>query len=80
MVSVDVFLEYVDQIADEKPAYKLGHDGTGGKCDCIGLPLLEEDAWEQSTPGVGSVLITTKMVQVLREMQRVVDTMRMENQ
>ncbi len=37
MITVSQFLESVDQIAGEKPTYKLGADGTGGKCDCIGL-------------------------------------------
>ena len=31
------FLINVDAIAGEKPPYQLGHDGSDGKCDCIGL-------------------------------------------
>lgn len=31
------FLSNVDAIAAEAPSYKLGGDGTGGECDCIGL-------------------------------------------
>lgn len=31
------FLSAVEAIAAEKPAYQLGHDGSDGKCDCIGL-------------------------------------------
>jgi uncharacterized protein YraI len=31
------FLRYVDEIAAEDPGYQLGHDGSDGKCDCIGL-------------------------------------------
>ena len=27
----------VEEIADSKPSYKLGHDGSDGTCDCIGL-------------------------------------------
>lgn len=52
MVSVDRFLEYVDQIADEKPSYKLGHDGTGGKCDCIGLIIGAIRRADGKWPGI----------------------------
>ena len=31
------FLRGVDAIAEEKPTYRLGHDGSDGACDCIGL-------------------------------------------
>lgn len=27
----------VKSIADEQPVYELGHDGSDGKCDCIGM-------------------------------------------
>ena len=37
MIHKDTFLANVDDIAGEEPSYQLGHDGTGGKCDCIGL-------------------------------------------
>ena len=37
MISKDKFLEKVQEIADSKPSYKLGHDGSDGTCDCIGL-------------------------------------------
>lgn len=33
------FLEKVEEIKAEKPAYKLGGDGSGGVCDCIGLVI-----------------------------------------
>lgn len=33
------FLAGVDQIADEGPEYQLGHDGSDGRCDCIGLVI-----------------------------------------
>lgn len=36
-VPVSLFLSMVEQIAAERPAYKLGHDGSDGLCDCIGL-------------------------------------------
>lgn len=36
-ISLNAFLDRSDQIADERPEYQLGHDGTDGKCDCIGL-------------------------------------------
>ena len=36
-ISKNAFLGNVDAIAAERPAYKLGKDGSGGECDCIGL-------------------------------------------
>ena len=36
-VPVSHFIAQVEQIAAEYPAYKLGHDGSDGFCDCIGL-------------------------------------------
>jgi uncharacterized protein YraI len=36
-VTVDLFVSMVEQIASESPTYQLGHDGSDGKCDCIGL-------------------------------------------
>lgn len=36
-VAVETFLANVDQISSENPEYQLGHDGSDGKCDCIGL-------------------------------------------
>ena len=37
MVTMELFLRGVDAIAEEKPTYRLGHDGSDGTCDCIGL-------------------------------------------
>ena len=34
---MESFLRGVDAIAEEKPTYRLGHDGSDGTCDCIGL-------------------------------------------
>lgn len=31
------FLAGIQAIRDTRPAYKLGHDGSDGQCDCIGL-------------------------------------------
>lgn len=36
-ISDTAFLTRVDEIIAEDPDYKLGHDGSDGKCDCIGL-------------------------------------------
>lgn len=36
-VPLDLFLKQVSVIYDLKPSYKLGHDGSDGECDCIGL-------------------------------------------
>lgn len=37
MISKDKFLEKVQEIANSKPSYELGQDGSDGTCDCIGL-------------------------------------------
>lgn len=41
MAKVDLqeFLSNADSIAAEKPSYQLGHDGSDGKCDCIGYAI-----------------------------------------
>lgn len=36
-MTVNEFVAAVQQIADERPVYREGGDGTGGECDCIGL-------------------------------------------
>lgn len=33
------FLDNVNAIAKSKPDYELGHDGSDGQCDCIGLDI-----------------------------------------
>ena len=37
MISLNGFLGNVQEIAESKPSYELGHDGSDGTCDCIGL-------------------------------------------
>lgn len=36
-ISLQVFMQSVIAIADEGPSYRLGHDGSDGLCDCVGL-------------------------------------------
>jgi hypothetical protein len=36
-VTLSEFLAGVQAIRDTRPSYKLGHDGSDGQCDCIGL-------------------------------------------
>ena len=36
-IALQAFLDAADAIAAESPSYKLGHDGSDGECDCIGL-------------------------------------------
>ena len=38
-VSLKDYLQGVDDIAASAPAYGLGHDGSDGLCDCIGLTI-----------------------------------------
>lgn len=37
MISTTRFVEGVESIYTEQPDYELGHDGSDGKCDCIGM-------------------------------------------
>jgi len=37
MISVNRYVEGVNSIYIEQPQYKLGHDGSDGYCDCIGM-------------------------------------------
>ena len=37
MVSAEKYVEGVESIYEEHPDYELGHDGSDGKCDCIGM-------------------------------------------
>ena len=36
-IPVGDYIKYVEQIYNEKPSYQLGHDGSDGTCDCIGM-------------------------------------------
>lgn len=36
-ISADRYTEGVYSIYEEQPAYETGHDGSDGKCDCIGM-------------------------------------------
>lgn len=36
-ISAEKYVEGVKSIYVEKPVYELGHDGSDGKCDCIGM-------------------------------------------
>ena len=37
-ISPEQYVEGVNSIYVEQPAYDEGHDGSDGKCDCIGMP------------------------------------------
>ena len=39
MIAMSDFLDAVRRNADRVTDYQLGHDGTGGECDCIGLAI-----------------------------------------
>ena len=36
-ISVEAYIEGVNSIYIEQPGYQLGHDGSDGTCDCIGM-------------------------------------------
>lgn len=37
MMTVTDYLEKIEEIYQEQPDYERGHDGSDGKCDCIGM-------------------------------------------
>lgn len=52
MVSLKQFLAAVRENADRIHDYELGHDGSGGKCDCIGLIIGAVKLAGGSWPGL----------------------------
>lgn len=36
-VPISKYVEGIESIYEEQPSYELGHDGSDGKCDCIGM-------------------------------------------
>ena len=36
-IKAEKYIEGVESIYTEQPSYELGHDGSDGKCDCIGM-------------------------------------------
>jgi hypothetical protein len=36
-ISANAYIDGVESIYQEKPEYETGHDGSDGKCDCIGM-------------------------------------------
>ena len=37
MISTDKFIDGIESIYIEQPVYEIGHDGSDGFCDCIGM-------------------------------------------
>ena len=52
MVSIQTFVSNVNSIYNKKPVYKLGCDGNGGKCDCIGMVRGALEMANASTNGL----------------------------
>lgn len=52
MVHMEAWLNKVDEIAAEGPSYKLGHDGSDGTCDCIGLIIGALNRCGVKWPGI----------------------------
>ena len=38
MITVERYIDGINSIYVENPSYAIGHDGSDGKCDCIGMP------------------------------------------
>lgn len=51
-MNMTAFLSAVDAIAAAAPAYRLGHDGSDGLCDCIGLVIGAIRRAGGSWPGI----------------------------
>lgn len=52
MVHMEAWLNKLDEIAAEGPSYKLGHDGSDGSCDCIGLIIGALNRCGVKWPGI----------------------------
>lgn len=52
MVHMEAWLDKVDEISAEGPSYKLGHDGSDGTCDCIGLIIGALNRCGVKWPGI----------------------------
>ena len=68
-ISPEKFVEGVNSIYVEQPAYELGHDGSDGKCDCIGMPrgALEREGVANVTNMRGTNQAARKTILDLQE-------------
>ena len=71
MISRERFCEGIESIYAEKPAYELGHDGSDGKCDCIGMPrgALEREGVKNVTNMRGTNQAARKTIKNLQELE-----------
>lgn len=77
MSTLNAFLKSVEEIVSRDPAYKLGHSGLDGFCDCIGLVIGALSLSGTSWPGIhGSNWAARYAVPELRPLARASDLKR----
>ena len=67
-MNLEPFLDKVAEIAEERPSYRLGGDGSDGTCDCIGLIIGAMRRAGGAWPGLhGSNYAARQEVEGMRE-------------
>ena len=71
-ISAAKYVEGVNSIYVEQPAYELGHDGSDGKCDCIGMCRggLEREGVTDVTNMRGTNQAARKTIKNLQKIQK----------
>jgi len=71
-ISPEKYREGVLSIYEEQPSYELGHDGSDGKCDCIGMcrGALEREGVENVTNMRGTNQAARKTIQELQPISK----------
>ena len=67
-ITAEEYVEGVNSIYEEKQVYEKGHDGSDGKCDCIGMPrgALEREGVSNVTNMSGTNQAARKTIKDLR--------------
>lgn len=68
-ISPEKYIHGVNSIYEEQPEYQEGHDGSDGKCDCIGMPrgALEREGVTGVTNMRGTNQAARKTIRDLRK-------------
>lgn len=71
MIKASKYIEKVNEIYDEQPDYEEGHDGSDGKCDCIGMcrGALERAGQKNVSNMRGTNLAARKTIKNLQELE-----------
>ena len=70
-ITPEKYIEGINSIYVEQPEYELGHDGSDGKCDCIGMPrgALEREGVEGVTNMKGTNQAARKTILNLQKIK-----------